>query len=107
MSSEPIGEGRNDGNHGLAAASSTTSTGSPAFASGRGTAVRRGWTPCRGPSSVQTRPSAWKPASADRKPRSITASTSAPTQASGTVAVNRNQVVPHGRPHAPPSAKGS
>ena len=60
VSGEPSGDGRNCGNIGFDAASTTSSTGpgSPAT----GTAWRRGWMPCTGrPLPSRTRPSHWKP----------------------------------------------
>ena len=106
VSSEPSGDGRNDcGIDGLAAASTRNDNG-PAPTCGSGTPVRRGCTPCSGSPSNHTRPSAWKPGPFMPQPRSSTASSRSPTQASGTSPPSRNHVVPHGRPHAWPRTNG-
>ena len=91
---------------GLAAASTTSSTGPGSPRSG--TAWRRGWMPCTGrPLPSRTSPSHWKPGVSSRKPRSISASTRRPDHDAGTSPVNRNHVVPHGGPHRAPTANGA
>ena len=67
--------------------------------------------PCTGSPSpsapgAHTSPSLWNPAASGWKPRSITASSCAPTHADGTSAVHLNQVVPHGRLHLSPMVNG-
>src|SRR5690242_6779174 len=60
--------------------------------------------PSTTPSGEYTVPSAWKPGPAPVNPRSTTSSGCA--QPAGTAPVTWNHTVPHGRPHASPTAKG-
>ena len=67
---------------------------------GGGVRCRRGSTP----SGAYTVPSAWKPGPAPVKPRSTTSSGC--RHCAGTEPVTWNHAVPHGRPHASPTANG-
>ena len=106
VSGDPSGDGRNCGNIGFDAASTTSSTGPGSL--GTATAWRRGWMPCTGrPLASRTSPSHWKPGESAANPRSSSASTRRPDHAAGTSPVNRNHVVPHGGPHRAPTANGA
>ena len=107
VSGEPSGDGRNCGNIGFDAAS-TTQLDRARLAGAAATAWRRGWMPCTGrPLASRTRPSHWKPGESSRNPRSSSASTRRPDHAAGTSPVNRNHVVPHGGPQRSPTANGA
>ncbi|MEC3992421.1 hypothetical protein VSR01_02210 [Actinacidiphila sp. DG2A-62] len=58
------------------------------------------------PSGVCARPSTVKPGPTPVNPRSTRASARRPDQASGSVAVQRSQVVPHGGPQRSPAVNG-
>ena len=95
---------------GLAASSTSRSTGSPPAADSASSTLR--WCGCRPwtgePDASWTKPSAWPPGPLDRsKPRSKTASTRRPAQLSGMRPLTLSQQVDQGPPQVSPIATGS
>ena len=99
VAGEPSGDGRNCGNDGFDAASTTSvdrpgSTGRPAPPGGAG-----GCPAPACPSASRTRPSHWNPGESARKPRSTAPRPAGRDHAARAPSpVKRNHVVPHGGP---------